>query len=74
MTDKESLYCNNCDKYLYFNIDTSKNGKLIIVCDHCGHQHCRYVHDGVVSDRRWDARNGMFQRKSKKLGVMRRNN
>lgn len=74
MTEKQTLYCNNCDKYLEFIINRSKNGKKIIVCDHCGHQHCRYVHEGIVSDRRWDARNGYFDRKSKRLGVMRNNN
>ena len=50
---KESLYCTDCGKTLHFKRKKEKNGKLIIVCDYCGHKHYRYVKDGVVMSERW---------------------
>lgn len=67
MTD-QSLYCHHCDNYVYFNTKKEKTGNLIIVCDHCGHQHCRRVVDGVVTSDRWDSRSGKV---SKRFGVQR---
>ena len=67
MTEKDqSLYCTECEKYVYFNTKKEKSGNLIIVCDHCGHQHCRRVVDGVVTSDRWDSRDS---RVNKKYGV-----
>jgi len=63
------LYCHDCGHYLRFKRKPWKNGKIIIVCDYCGHQHCRYVVDGYIRER-WDQRNGMFQKVSKVHGVM----
>ena len=38
MTDEQSLYCTECGRMLEFKIKPEKNGKLIIVCDYCGHE------------------------------------
>lgn len=56
MEDKQTLYCTNCGKMLEFKTKPEKNGNLIIVCDGCGHQHCRYVQNGIVTRDRWDSR------------------
>ena len=66
----QELYCNNCGKYLRFKTKPWKNGKLIIVCDYCVHQHCRYVKDGVITDMRWDVRNWWWKKGPKEKGVM----
>jgi RNase P subunit RPR2 len=69
----QSLYCTNCGKMLEFKIKPEKTGKLIIVCDHCGHKHFRYVENGVVTSERWDGGgiSGRSETASKKFGVMR---
>lgn len=53
---EETLYCTECGEMLRFKKKPWKNGNLIIVCDHCGHQHCRYVSNGEVTSERWDRR------------------
>lgn len=53
---KQSLYCTDCGKYLEIKTKKEKNGNLIIICDKCGHQHCRHVHNGIISSDRWDSR------------------
>ncbi len=67
MIEEETLYCTNCGEMLRFKKKTWKNGNLIIVCDYCGHQHCRYVVDGEVTRDRWDSRR---RRASKIHGVI----
>ena len=67
MTEEEqSLYCTECGEMLRFKTKPEKNGKLIIVCDYCGHKHYRYVSNGIVSESRWDTGG----RANKKFGVM----
>ena len=74
MSDMQELYCNECGRYLRFKTKPWKNGKLIIVCDHCRHQHCRWVKDGVVKEVRWGMKNGWFSKAPKGTGVMENSN
>ena len=74
MSDMQELYCHDCGTYLRFKIKPWKTGNLIIVCDKCGHQHCRRVVKGVVKSDRWSTKNGMFDKASKKFGVMANSN
>ena len=67
----QELYCHHCNNYLRFETKPEKSGNLIIVCDYCGHQHCRVVVFGRVTSDRWDKR---YLSKSKNLGVMARSN
>lgn len=53
----EELYCHECSHYVRFETKPEKTGNLIIVCDKCGHQHCRTVVNGKITEDRWDARN-----------------
>ena len=62
---EESLYCTNCGITLRFKRKTEKSGKLIIVCDKCGHKHYRYVEKGVVMEERWSSGGST----SKRFGV-----
>jgi RNase P subunit RPR2 len=52
----QTLFCSNCNHELTFKIKTERTGNLIIVCDNCGHKHCRRVVNGVVTSDRWDTR------------------
>lgn len=56
-TERQELFCHNCNHYVQFDIDRSKNGKYVFNCPECGHEHCRIVHDGIISDERWESRN-----------------
>jgi len=56
MIERQELHCHNCGRYVQFNLDTDLNGKHVLNCPNCGHEHCRFVNKGVVSDTRWDSR------------------
>lgn len=70
----QELYCNKCGHYLRFITKPWKNGRLIIVCDYCRHQHCRVVNNGIITETRWDARNGLFTKAPKGNGVIANSN
>ena len=57
MTDTQEIYCHDCDNYIRFETKPEKSGNLILVCDKCGHQHCREVINGIVTKDRWEGRN-----------------
>lgn len=48
--------CTNCDKTFVMKVDFSLNGNHVMVCPHCGHQHCRVIVNGEVTGDRWDSR------------------
>lgn len=55
---RNELHCHNCDKYVQFIIDQGLDGNHVIPCPNCGHEHCRVVKNGLITDDRWDSRNG----------------
>jgi uncharacterized protein YbaR (Trm112 family) len=61
---KQELYCHNCDHYVQFELDLSLNGNHVLACPNCGHEHCRVVKDGKITDARWDQRNGVYPNNS----------
>ena len=58
MIEKQEIYCHGCGNYVQFDIDMNLNGNHVLKCPKCGHEHCRVVENGVVTDDRWDSRNG----------------
>ena len=56
--ERQELYCHECGNYVQFDLDVSINGNHVLTCPECGHEHCRVVKDGEVTDIRWDSRNG----------------
>jgi len=56
--ERQELWCHDCENYVQFDVDLSLNGNHVLECPKCGHEHCRVVKDGVISDIRWDSRNG----------------
>jgi len=58
MIERQELWCHDCQRYVQFDIDVSLNGNHVIVCPNCGHEHCRVVENGRVTEVRWDSRNG----------------
>jgi hypothetical protein len=56
--ERQELHCHACGGYVQFSLDTSINGNHVLNCPNCGHEHCRVVRNGKISDERWDQRNG----------------
>lgn len=56
--ERQELWCHDCQTYVQFDVDVSLNGNHVLECSNCGHEHCRVVRDGEISDIRWDQRNG----------------
>lgn len=57
MIERQELHCHSCLNYVQFDIDTEQDGNLVLKCPVCGHEHCRVVKDGQVTDERWGSRN-----------------
>jgi len=55
---RQELHCHACNRYVQFTMDLAKDGNHVLECPNCGHEHCRVVKDGVITDIRWDQRNG----------------
>lgn len=61
MKERQELWCHECNKYVQFDIDVSLNGNHVIKCPDCGHEHCRVVENGIITEVRWDSRNVNMQ-------------
>ena len=55
--ERQEIYCHECSSYVQFDIDLAVNGEYLLECPVCSHDHCRFVTDGKVTDRRWGDRN-----------------
>jgi len=55
---RTDLYCTECGKNFVAQLDLSLDGNHVVECPHCGHEHCRVVKEGKVTDVRWSSRNG----------------
>lgn len=56
--ERQEIHCHDCGQYVQFDIDVSMNGNHVLNCPVCGHEHCRVVKDGIITEDRWDSRNG----------------
>jgi len=61
MNERQELWCHECQQYVQFDIDLTLNGNHVIVCPNCGHEHCRVVENGKITEARWDCRNVNMQ-------------
>lgn len=53
---RTSMYCHDCGKDFIAVVDYSIEGNHEVICPHCGHQHCRTIKNGVVTEDRWSSR------------------
>jgi DNA-directed RNA polymerase subunit RPC12/RpoP len=58
MIERQELWCHNCSHYVQFDMDLSLNGDHVLECPNCGHEHCRVVENGQITEVRWGQRNG----------------
>lgn len=54
---RTDMHCHNCNKSFVAELDFDINGDHVIECAHCGHEHCRTIKDGKITEARWDGRN-----------------
>lgn len=54
---RTDMYCHDCSKSFIAEVDFDINGQHVLECPHCGHEHCRHIKDGKISNERWDTRN-----------------
>ena len=55
--ERQELFCHACSKYVQFDLDLGLDGNHVLNCPNCGHEHCRVVKNGKITDVRWDQRN-----------------
>jgi hypothetical protein len=55
---RQEIHCHGCNQWVQFVLDLSMNGNHVLHCPECQHEHCRVVKDGLITDVRWDSRNG----------------
>lgn len=58
MIERQELYCHACGRVVIFEIDMGLEGAHVLNCPNCGHEHCRVVRGGRITEERWDQRNG----------------
>lgn len=54
---RTEMYCHGCSKNFVAELDFDICGDYVIECAHCGHEHCRTIKEGKITEARWDARN-----------------
>jgi predicted RNA-binding Zn-ribbon protein involved in translation (DUF1610 family) len=55
---RQELFCHACNRHVQFELDMAKEGNHVLNCPNCGHEHCRVVRRGRITDDRWGQRNG----------------
>jgi hypothetical protein len=60
---RQSIICHSCNKEVSFTIDMELDGNHVFECPKCGHEHCRVVKNGEITDFRWDSRNETYRAK-----------
>jgi DNA-directed RNA polymerase subunit RPC12/RpoP len=53
---RTDIYCTNCFKNFFAELDFDINGQHTIECPYCMHEHCRKIENGRVTGDRWDSR------------------
>lgn len=53
---RTDLRCTECNNTFIAQLDFSIDGNHIIECPHCGHEHCRVIKDGKITEERWSSR------------------
>ena len=55
---RTDINCTNCSKVFIGKVDHGIDGNHIIICPHCGHEHCRVIEKGRITGERWSSRYG----------------
>ena len=52
------MNCHECHKQFAALLDYTINGNHIVHCPNCGHEHCRVIEKGKITEDRWSSRYG----------------
>ena len=52
------MHCHECSKGFVALLDYTIQGNHIVNCPHCGHEHCRVIEKGKITEDRWSSRHG----------------
>lgn len=55
---KTVMDCHECAKQFVALLDYTINGNHIVECPNCGHEHCRVIENGRITEDRWSSRYG----------------
>jgi DNA-directed RNA polymerase subunit RPC12/RpoP len=55
---KTPMDCHNCSKQFIALLDYAITGNHVVECPHCGHEHCRVIENGKITEDRWSSRHG----------------
>jgi DNA-directed RNA polymerase subunit RPC12/RpoP len=55
---RTDMHCTECSKHFIALLDYAIDGNHIIECAHCGHEHCRVITKGKITEERWSSRYG----------------
>lgn len=50
---RTDMHCHNCSKGFIAELDFSINGKHVVECPRCGHEHFRVITNGEITGDRW---------------------
>lgn len=53
---RTDMLCTECRKNFIAQLDMGVDGNHVMECPYCGHEHCRVVKNGAVTEERWDSR------------------
>lgn len=53
---RTDMHCHHCGKGFIAELDFSINGNHVVECPRCGHEHCRTIKNGKITDDRWSSR------------------
>ncbi len=54
---RTDMHCHGCSNGFVAQLDYDIDGNHIVECPHCGHEHCRKIEKGKITDDRWDGHN-----------------
>lgn len=53
---RTDMHCSNCSRNFIAELAMFLDGNHIVECPYCGHEHCRVIKGGAITDDRWDSR------------------
>lgn len=53
---RTDLSCHQCGHTFIAQLDYGVDGNHIIECPYCGHEHCRFITGGKITEDRWSSR------------------
>jgi len=54
---RTDMHCHDCNAGFVAELDFSISGEHVVECPRCGHEHCRIIQDGEITEERWTSRN-----------------